>query len=256
MRPAVLSSPHTHSCIGLCCMVLCLIFWGSTANSYAQQPTQTKKDMGSTPQTIQLNTSTVQAIPASTQQPTQTKKDPSTTPSAPQRILVWAVVEDGDTIPCITLKPVNVFGFKDNISAKERRRRTKLINNIIKVYPYARMAAERLEEYDRMLAQIPSQEGRSKAMKKVEKSIVKEFTPTIEELTFSQGLILLKLVDRETGKTTYKIVDELRGKMRAFFYQSIARLWHYNLKDRYDPNGKDKEIEVIVRKIERGDISI
>lgn len=171
-------------------------------------------------------------------------------------IVVRAVVEDGDTMPYITLKTVNVIDFRGKMSAKEKRRRTKLTNNIIKVYPYARMAAERLEEYDKMLASIPSQEGRSKAMKKVEKSIVKEFTPTIEELTFSQGLILLKLVDRETGKTTYKIVDELRGKMRAFFYQSIARLWHYNLKERYDPTGKDKEIEVIVQKIERGEIVI
>lgn len=174
----------------------------------------------------------------------------------PEVIVVKAVIEDGDTLPCITLKTINVIDFMGNISAKERRRRTRLINNIIKVYPYARMAAERLEEYDRMLASIPTQEGRSKAMKKVEKSIVKEFTPTIEELTFSQGIILLKLVDRETGKTTYKIVNELRGKMRAFFYQSIARLWHYNLKDRYDPKGRDKEIESIVLKIERGEIVI
>ena len=66
---------------------------------------------------------------------------------------------------------------------------------------------------------------------------------------------MLKLVDRETGKTTYYIVDELRGSFQAFFYQSIARLFKYNLKDNYDPNGKDKEIEHIVRLIEEGQIN-
>ena len=173
-----------------------------------------------------------------------------------QGVLVKAVIEGNDTLPCTTLKTVDVFGFKKNISKKEAKRRTKLIRNVVKVYPYARLAAEKLEEYDRMLAEIPSKEGRNKEMKKVEKAIVKEFTPTIEELTFSQGLILLKLVDRETGKTTYHIVDELRGKMRAFFYQSIARLWHYNLKEQYDPKGKDREIETIVQQIERGEITL
>ncbi len=170
--------------------------------------------------------------------------------------LCQVVVEDGDTLFCASLRGVNVFGFKGNLSKKEIRRRTKLVNNIIKVYPYARMAADKLEEYDLMLSKIPSKDGRNKAMKQAEKAIIKEFTPTIEQMTFSQGIILLKLVDRETGKTTYRIVDELRGKMRAFFYQSIARLWHYNLKDRYDPDGRDQEIESIVRKIEKGEIEV
>ena len=165
MRAAILSSSHPLFQIGLCCMMLCLIILGECTNCYAQQPKQVEQAILSTPQTITLNTSTVQTVSS------------PATQSIPQRILVWAVVEDGDTIPCITLKPVNVFGFRSNISAKEKRRRTKLINNIIKVYPYARMAAERLEEYDRMLAQIPSKEGRSKAMKKVEKSIVKDPSP-------------------------------------------------------------------------------
>ena len=93
-------------------------------------------------------------------------------------------------------------------------------------------------------------------MKQVEKAFVKQYTPIVEDLSFNQGIVLLKLIDRETGKTTYRIVDELRGKITAFFYQSIARLWHYNLKDNYDPNGRDAEIESIVRMIETGKIKI
>ncbi|MBO4281897.1 MAG: DUF4294 domain-containing protein [Bacteroidales bacterium] len=173
-----------------------------------------------------------------------------------QPMVCRAVVEGKDTLPIFELKGFNVMGFKGQLSARELRKRTKLVNNVIKVYPYARMAAEKLKEYDNMLAALPNDAKRTKAMKQAEKAFIKEYTPVVESLTFSQGLVLLKLVDRETGKTTYRIVDELRGKVTAFFYQSIARLWHYNLKDRYDPHGKDKEIEQIVRQIETGKIAI
>ena len=100
-----------------------------------------------------------------------------------------------------------------------------------------------------MLAGLPEKEQKA-LMKEAELKIKKQYTKEIERLTFSQGIILLKLVDRETGKTTYRIVDELRGAFTAFFYQTIARLFKYNLKENYDPNGADKEIEHIVRLIE------
>lgn len=171
-------------------------------------------------------------------------------------IVCHATIENKDTIPLFYLKTYNVIDFKGKLSKKEIRRRTKLVRNVIKVYPYARLAAAKLHEYDSLLISIPDDAKRKKAMKQVEKAFVKAYTPIIEDMTFSQGIVLLKLVDRETGKTTYRIVDELRGKITAFFYQSIARLWHYNLKDNYDPKGSDKEIESIVRMIEKGKIII
>lgn len=174
----------------------------------------------------------------------------------PRPIVCYAVIEAPDTIPLFYLKTYNVIDFKANLSQREIRRRTKLVRNVIKVYPYARLAAEKLREYDSLLVSIPDDAKRKKTMKQVEKAFVKEYTPIVEDMTFSQGIVLLKLVDRETGKTTYRIVDELRGKITAFFYQSIARLWHYNLKDNYDPKGKDREIESIVRMIEKGKIII
>ncbi|MBP5396859.1 MAG: DUF4294 domain-containing protein [Bacteroidales bacterium] len=171
-------------------------------------------------------------------------------------IVCRATVEGKDTILLFDLKPYNVIDFKGNLSQKEIRRKTRLMNNIIRVYPYARMAAVKLREYDSLLVSIPNDEQRKKTMKQVEKAFVKQYTPIVEDLSFNQGIVLLKLIDRETGKTTYRIVDELRGKITAFFYQSIARLWHYNLKDHYDPNGRDAEIESIVRMIETGKIII
>ena len=161
------------------------------------------------------------------------------------------VVEDGDTILCITLPTYVHLGFKNK---KEEERFSRLLYNIRKVYPYARMSAVKLQEYDNMLAKIPDKDLQKKLMKDAEKQLRKQFQKDIENLTFSQGIILLKLVDRETGKTTYKIVDELRGNLRAFFYQTIARLFGMNLKSQYDPKGKDKDIERIVTMIERGEL--
>ena len=165
-----------------------------------------------------------------------------------------AVIHGNDTLPCVTLKNFIVIGHRPGTSKRELDKYNKLVRNIIKVYPYARTAANKLQEYDDLLVQIPDTKEQKRLMVIAEKDIRKDFQKDIENLTFSQGIILLKLVDRETGRTTYKIVDELRGSLRAFFYQSIARMFGMNLKNQYDPNGKDKDIEKIVRMIERGDI--
>ena len=156
------------------------------------------------------------------------------------------IIIENDTMPCITLKNIIIIGKRPGTSKAEYDRYSKLVRNIIKVYPYARLAAKKLKEYDDLLLQIPDTKEQKRIMKMAEKEIRKDFQKEIEDLTFSQGIILLKLVDRETSKTTYQIVDELRGSLRAFFYQAIAKLFKYDLKAKYDPNGKDKEIEKIV----------
>jgi hypothetical protein len=87
-------------------------------------------------------------------------------------------------------------------------------------------------------------------MKAAEKSIEKELKPKLEELTYAQGHILLKLIDRETTRTSYQLVKDLRSKTRAFFYQGFARLFGFNLKKEYEADGSDYEIEQIVRYLE------
>ena len=172
-----------------------------------------------------------------------------------QKVKIFrGVIVDRDTIANIPLNNFYILGFKEGTSNKEKRRKTRLVNNILKVYPYARTAAQVLEKYDKMLVGLPEKEQKA-LMKEAEKNLRKQYLGDIEKMTFTQGIILLKLVDRETGKTTYKIVDELRGSFQAFFYQSIARLFKYNLKNNYDPKGKDKEIEQIVRMIEEGEFN-
>ena len=103
---------------------------------------------------------------------------------------------------------------------------------------------------------VTSDSERRRMMKQAEEEITTRYSEELEHLNFSQGAILIRLIDRETGNTSYQLVQDLRGKVRAFFYQGFARLWGYNLKTEYDPknNPEDEQIEVIATLLERGQI--
>ncbi|MBW6492010.1 MAG: DUF4294 domain-containing protein [Lentimicrobium sp.] len=166
-------------------------------------------------------------------------------------IVVKARIIDGDTIPYIELPQVNVHGYIIFKSPADQRRFEKLVRNVKKVYPYARLAGVKLNEYDAMMAGLNEKEQK-KLFKRAEDELKAEFGEELKALNFTQGKILLKLVDRETGNPTYHIVKELRGSIAAFFWQSLSRLFGYNLKEKYDPEGKDRDIEAIVQMIENG----
>jgi hypothetical protein len=112
----------------------------------------------------------------------------------------------------------------------------------------------KLREYDAELKKLKTDHQRRKFMKKVEDELREEFEGELRELTVRQGIILIKLIDRETGDTSYELVKQFRGAFSAFFWQSIARLFGHNLKLKYDPDGEDKMIEEIVLLIENGQI--
>jgi len=169
-------------------------------------------------------------------------------------IIVHAIVIEGDTIPVIGLDEVEIYSFKIPQSRKARKRLTKLIKNVKKVYPWARLAGIQLKKYDKMLREAKNDKDRRKIMKRAEKEINDKYGGELKKLTFSQGKILIKLIDRETGNSSYSLVQELRGNFTAFFYQAFARIWGYNLKIKYDPEDRDKQIETIVKMIERGQI--
>ena len=111
-----------------------------------------------------------------------------------------------------------------------------------------------MHEYDSILANTPDKAERKRLMEQAEDEISEQYTAELKNLTISQGLILVRLIDRETGNTTYKVLQELRGKFRAFFYQGFARLWGYNLKSEFDPhnNPEDDESDTIMTLLERG----
>lgn len=170
----------------------------------------------------------------------------------PKRIVTYAKVLDGDTIPYYDLATINVTSTRMFLSEKDKRNFERLVRNVKKVYPYAKLAGLKLRQYNDILAKASNDGERRKIMKKAEKEIKAEFGSDLKNLTFSQGKILIKLLYRETGSSSYALVQELRGKFVAFFYQAFARLFGYNLKSTYDPEGEDKPIEIIVNLIEKG----
>ena len=169
-------------------------------------------------------------------------------------ILLPSKIIDGDTVPFIRLPELEVYALKMPKTARKRKKLSRLVKNVKRVYPYARMAAIQINRYDKELSEARSDRERRKIMKRAEKEIKERYGKELRKLNFSQGIILIKLIDRETGETSYKLVEDLRGSFTAFFYQAFARLWGYNLKVKYDPEGEDIQIETIVRMIERGQI--
>lgn len=168
-------------------------------------------------------------------------------------ILSYATVRDGDTIPLVHLKPVTIVTKWALLSDKEIKKNQKLIRNVKKTLPYAKEARRRLQELDKELASLPPKK-RSDYVKKVEQQVLDEFKEDLENLTFSQGKVLLKLLDRETGNTSYTLVADLRGKFRASFYNTFARMFGYNMKERFDPkhNKDDNLLERVARSVELG----
>lgn len=165
-----------------------------------------------------------------------------------------AVVVDGDTIAVMTLDEVYIWGNKLFRNSAEMRQWDRLVRNVKKAYPYARLAGIKFNEYNQKIANVKSEKVQKAMMKQAEDELEAQFGKELRDLTISQGKILLKLIDRQTNNSSYDIVKDFRGKFRAFFYQSFARIFSYNLKVKYDPLGEDADIERIVLMIESGSI--
>lgn len=169
-------------------------------------------------------------------------------------LVVFAKIVNNDTIPMVHLPEVPIYAMRLFDSRRDIRRIEKLIYNVKKTYPYARLAGIKLREYNTMLLEATSDKERRRIMKKAEDEINEQFGPELRDLTFTQGKILIKLIDRETKATSYTLLKDLRGGFTAFFYQGFARIWGYNLKTKYDPSGEDNLIETIVLMIENGQL--
>lgn len=167
---------------------------------------------------------------------------------------VAGIVVKGDTMAVMILDQVYIWGNKTSRNSSEARQWERLVRNVKKAYPYAKLAGIKFDEYNREIAGIKSEKVQKAMMKTAEDEIEAQFGNELKDLTITQGKILLKLIDRQTNNCSYDIVVDFRGHFRAFFYQSFARLFGYNLKVKYDPLGADADIERIVLMIESGSI--
>lgn len=161
-------------------------------------------------------------------------------------------VINGDTVTLVDVRPVVIFPPVAFSSHRASVRYDKLVRNVKKVYPYAKAAGKQLAFYKSVLDTIPGERARKLYMKQAEKELEAKFGKEIRDLTFSQGKILIKLIYRETGNSTFDIVKDLRGGFTAFIWQTMARIFGYDLKSPYDPEGTDQAIEQIVLMIEAG----
>jgi hypothetical protein len=161
-------------------------------------------------------------------------------------------VIEGDTIinSIIELKEVVLFQPLRFYNYDEAKRYVILRERTYRVYPYAKMAADRLNILTGRLEQIKSKRKRRKYLKRLENFIYDEFEKELKKLSRSQGRILIKLVHRQTGETTHQLVKDLRNGWRAFIYQTTASLFKLSLKDTYDPETvyEDYLIEEILQR--------
>lgn len=139
------------------------------------------------------------------------------------------------------------FLFKDFSTPEGREAYKILVYNVRKAMPYAKLAAFRLQMMEDNLQLLTTEKEKNKYIKETEKAIKEEFMASLKLFTKSQGKLLLKLIHRETGKTTYDILKGYRGSAETFYWSAFAKFYDANLKDEYDPI-LDYQIEMIVKK--------
>lgn len=163
-----------------------------------------------------------------------------------------ARVVNQDTLPFVQLESVDVVASSLFHSRKQFEQWTRVKYNVKKVYPYAILASVKLKEYDRTLSAIRNEELKKAFLRQCEKDLRAEFEEELKSLSYSQGRVLMKLIDRETGRTTYEIVKQLRGNFQAGLWQAVARVFGHNMKAQYDASTEDLLIERAIHLVETG----
>jgi hypothetical protein len=157
----------------------------------------------------------------------------------------YSIAQDTLKVQGIVLPDFIVKAQKDPEYEKKYQR---LVYNVKKVLPYAKMASFRFQMMEQNLQLLPSEKAKKEYLKKTEKSIKDQFMDDLYNLTQTQGRILIKLLYRETGKTGYELLQEYRGNFTAWYWQGMAKLFNANLKEEFDPI-EDWQIEQIIKQL-------
>lgn len=165
------------------------------------------------------------------------------------------VVINGDTVKVTMLNEVEILSLRVFKRKRDQKRYDKLVRNVKKVYPYAKMTGERMLVYNEAMQNLNRKE-RKELVKSFEKEIKEKYGPELRKLTPGQGRILLKLIDRETQHTPYELVEELRGTIQAFFWNMLAAMFDFDLKKEFDPTSDEEDlyIDEICVMIDRGQL--
>lgn len=163
-----------------------------------------------------------------------------------------AYLDGKDTVAVVNLQEVFIFPqmrFKNN---REQQKYNKLVRDVKRTLPYAKMVYETLIETYEYMETLPDDKARQEHLKRMEKDLFKEYKPELKKLTFSQGKLLIKLIDRECNQSSYNLLKAYLGGFRAGFWNLFAGMFGASLKSEYDPKGKDAMTERVVIMVERG----
>jgi hypothetical protein len=159
---------------------------------------------------------------------------------------------NGDTIAIVHLRDVYVYPEIRFKNKKEQEKYTRLIRDVKRTLPYAQLIYDTLIETYEYMETLPNEKSKEKHLKQMEKELFKQYKPELKKLTFSQGKLLIKLVDRECNQSSYNILKAYLGSFRAGFWNLFAGMFGVSLKSEYDPKGADALTERIVVLVENG----
>lgn len=164
------------------------------------------------------------------------------------------IISGDDTVYVGNISAARVYQKLPRQKGREWRKYYRLVHNFSKVYPYALVARHLVHEADSTIAADNLRSGkRDRYINGIQKELFEVFEKPMRNLTVSQGALLMRLIDREVGKSSYNIIKDYKNGMAAGFWQGVARLFGTDLKKPYDPEGEDGPIEELVLKWENGE---
>ena len=158
----------------------------------------------------------------------------------------------GDSITVIVMPELPVYPPLKFKNRREAMRYNRLVYNVKKTLPIAKLVNQTIAETYEYIEKLPTKKEKDAHIRAVEKGIKKQYTPQMKKLTYSQGKLLIKLVDRECNQSSYEIVKAFFGPFKAVFYQAFAAIFGASLKKDYDPDADDRLTERVVRLVEAG----
>ena len=169
-------------------------------------------------------------------------------------VKVGKVLHEGDSIQYMEMNNVYVYPQLTFKNKKQAQSYMRLVTNVKKVLPIAKEARQMLIETTELLEILPDEKAKEEHIKRVEDDIFRTYKPKMKKLTYSQGKLLIKLIDRECQSSSYEMIKAFMGPIRAGFWQVFAWGFGASLKKEYDPEGTDRLTERVVRMVEAGQI--
>lgn len=182
------------------------------------------------------------------------KEDTSNPAALPVYVQVGKAAWKGDSIPEIITPTIYKYGKLEFKNDKQRKEYNRLVANVKKLLPIAKLARYTIIETYEYLETLPDKKSREEHIKRVEADLRKKYTPMVKKMSRSQGRLLVKLVDRECNQTGYQIAKAFVGPFKAGIYQGIGLLFGNSLNKHYDPEGDDRMTERVVRLVESGQL--